>query len=470
MDQLDALRERVEALAGLAEVDPRVLSGDAALSWVKSIGEVLRAGETLLAPFAVRLEELTEGPSRYARWKGHPSAAALIAHVTGISQSQAMALGALGRVMTREIPVVSPEALDFDSLPDAPPAPPVASPEDASPQDSAPRGAAPDPLPPVRPQAPVMELSPLAKAARDRTLSTEAIRVIETTLEAMTIDTAEVEAVLVSKARGMKIREVRRLCHAVFAEWDRDGYEARQEAQRPQRELVFFQRRDGMVGVHGTLDAASAASVAAVFDAEASAALHGQRELPEDERRSLGQINVDILVQLARHAQGCDQATTRPKTTVVVRVDEKALREDVGLATCDALEGPISMQTLRRMAVDAEVVPVVMGGGSLPLDVGRAARYATPAIRVALGERDKGCAMCSRPLPWCDAHHIDFWSHGGRTSTRNMVMLCVGCHHRVHDCGWIIEVDDRDNVSFIPPATVDPHRRRQPASSARFAA
>jgi len=51
-----------------------------------------------------------------------------------------------------------------------------------------------------------------------------------------------------------------------------------------------------------------------------------------------------------------------------------------------------------------------------------------------------------------------------------MVMLCVGCHHRVHDCGWIIEVDDRDNVSFIPPATVDPHRRRQPASSARFAA
>ena len=108
MDQLGALRERVEALAGLASVDPSTLSGDAALAWVKSIGEVLRAGETLLAPFAVRLDDLSEGPSRYARWKGFPSAAALIAHVTGISHAQASALGALGRVMTREIPVVAP--------------------------------------------------------------------------------------------------------------------------------------------------------------------------------------------------------------------------------------------------------------------------------------------------------------------------------------------------------------------------
>ena len=93
-----------------------------------------------------------------------------------------------------------------------------------------------------------------------------------------------------------------------------------------------------------------------------------------------------------------------------------------------------------------------------------------PAIRIALGERDKGCAMCSRPLPWCDAHHIEFWSRDGRTSARNMVMLCGGCHHRVHDCGWIIHVDDHDNVSFIPPASVDPYRRRQSSSSARSAA
>jgi len=451
MDALTSLNERVQALAGLADVDPTVLSGDAALGWVRSIGEVMRAAETVLAPFAVRLEELTDGPSRYARWKGFPSAAALIAHETGISHSQAHALGSLGRVMTRETPVVA-EEFDLAALADMPDAP----------------------APPARPSpvavAPVMELSPLAKAARDRSLGTEAIRIIAATLEDMRAGVAEAEARLVARAPGMKTRELRRLCMNVFAELDPETYDARQENQRRERELIFFPRRDGMIGVKGALDVGSAGRILAWFDAEAKSAQGGQRDLPEDQQRSLGQINVDTLVALASHAQGCEQATTRPKTTVVVRVAEESLRADAGIAMCDGIETPISMQTLRRMAVDAEVLPVVMGGGSLPLDVGRAARYATPAIRTALGERDKGCANCAKPLPWCDAHHIEFWSRGGRTSARNMVMLCVGCHHRVHDCGWMIDVDEQDNVTFIPPATEDPRRRRRSASSARFAA
>ena len=454
MDELASLTERVEALAGLADVDPTALSGDAALGWARSIGEVMRAAETVLAPFAVRLEQLSEGPSRYARWKGFPSAAALIAHETGISQAQAFALGRLGRVMTREVAVAAP--LDFEALNDMPDAP-------------SPR-AVPSPAPVAPVVAPVMELSPLAKAARDRSLGTEVIAIIAATLEAMRIDTAQVEALLVSRARGLKTREVRRLCLAVFAEWDPETYDARQREQRPQRELIFFPRRDGMVGFKGTLDVESAGRILPWFDAEANAAMHGQRELPEEQQRTLGQINVDTLVALANHAAGCESATTRPKTTLVVRVAEEALRDGVGAALCDSVEAPISMEVLRRMAIDAEVIPEVMGGGSLPLDVGRASRYATPAIRAALGERDKGCAMCAKALPWCDAHHIEFWSRGGRTSARNMVMLCVGCHHRVHDCGWIVEVDAADNVTFIPPATTDPRRRRQPSSSARFAA
>jgi len=463
MDAMESLKERVEALAGLASVDPSTLSGDAALTWVRSIGSLMRASEAVLAPFAVRLEELTQGPSRYARWKGFGSAAALIAHETGISQSQAYALGALGRVMTREVPVVAaPVGIDFEDLPAAsvPPLLPDAVSGSVQP-------VAPAPAPIV---APVMEASPLAKAARDRLLGTEAIRIIAATLDDMRIDTAEVEALLVSKARGLKPREVRRLCLTVFAEWDPDAYEARQAAQRPERELVFFPRMDGMVGFKGTLDAVSAGRILPHFEAEAKAAQHAQRDYPDAEQRTEWQINVDTLVALANHAEGCEQATTRPKTTMVVRVSEEALRTGVGLGSCDSLEAPISMETLRRMAIDAEVIPEVMGGGSLPLDVGRASRLATRPIRIAIGERDKGCAMCGKALPWCDAHHIEFWSRDGKTSARNMVMLCVGCHHRVHDCGWIIEVDEHDDVSFIPPASTDPRRRRQPASSARFAA
>jgi hypothetical protein len=42
---------------------------------------------------------------------------------------------------------------------------------------------------------------------------------------------------------------------------------------------------------------------------------------------------------------------------------------------------------------DADIVPVVLGGRGEVLDVGRAMRTATPAIRRAVTARDKGCAV-----------------------------------------------------------------------------
>ena len=313
-------------------------------------------------------------------------------------------------------------------------------------------------------------VSPLAQAAKDGVLGEPKIRVIAQTLADMTVETGELEELLVVRAHRLRLRELRVLCLQKFAELDPETYADRQRTQRKERELRFFPKPDGMVGVIGNLDVETAGHVLALFDAETKSAMHSQRAWDPSEQRTIGQINADILASLVRHANGCDRATTRPKTTMVVRVDEESMRAGLGFGTCDSLEGPISMETLRRMAIDAEVLPVVMGGDSLPLDVGRAKRYATHAQRIAVGERDQGCAMCRAPLTWCDGHHIDWWSLGGKTSADNTVMLCVGCHHRVHDCGWIVEVSAAHEVTFIPPAKVDPHRRRQPSSSARLAA
>jgi hypothetical protein len=461
MEGLESLHERVDALAGLAAVDPATLSGDQALAWVTVLVRARDMIDALAAPLIGRIAELSEGPSRFARWKGYPSAAALLSGATGLAASDAHRLAALGRAMTRtveahadEAPPASADALDLGS--------PESGPTDRETLSAAP---APSSTP-----TPVRVLSPLAQAARDGRLGAEKIRIIETTVAAMGIDTAQFEVDAVARAPKLTLRQLRVWCLTQFAERDPQAYADRQERQREDRYLAFTPRPDGMVGVSGLLDSETAARALSWFGPEARARMAAQRDWDEAEKLSVGQINADILAALVSHAEGCHEATTRPKTTVVVRFPLADLEREAGFGTCDAVEGPVSYATLRRMAVDAEFLPVVLGGASLPIDVGRARRGFSDAQRVAIGERDGGCAWCTAPPAWCDTHHIRFWSRGGRSDSRNGVLLCVGCHHRVHDCGWEIEVDAQGEVWFIPPATVDPQWRRQPSSSVRLAA
>ena len=64
-------------------------------------------------------------------------------------------------------------------------------------------------------------------------------------------------------------------------------------------------------------------------------------------------------------------------------------------------------EAARRLACDARILPVVLGGAGEPLDVGRAAYIVPTGLRRALIARDRGCAFpgCDRPPHWCHAHH-----------------------------------------------------------------
>ena len=124
-----------------------------------------------------------------------------------------------------------------------------------------------------------------------------------------------------------------------------------------------------------------------------------------------------------------------------------------------AFTGPVPAATVRKLACDADVLPVVLSGAGRILDIGRAQRLFPPHLRKALHARDGGCAFpgCTIPGPWTEAHHIQYWSRGGSTSTDNGVLLCSHHHHEVHKQNWQIIV--RAGVPwFIPPAYVDPER------------
>jgi HNH endonuclease len=94
----------------------------------------------------------------------------------------------------------------------------------------------------------------------------------------------------------------------------------------------------------------------------------------------------------------------------------------------DLLSGPGGLASfLRRRQLGAR-----LGGPSLPLDIGYA-QTIPPGIRNAVILRDKRCRWaggCSQPASACEVHHVRHKANGGKTSTKECVLLC-SYHHQV---------------------------------------
>ncbi|NEE02198.1 HNH endonuclease signature motif containing protein [Phytoactinopolyspora halotolerans] len=122
--------------------------------------------------------------------------------------------------------------------------------------------------------------------------------------------------------------------------------------------------------------------------------------------------------------------------------------------------GPISSESLRRLACDADITTVLVDQHGVPLRVGRTERLVTPGIYTALIARDRGCAFpgCTRPPAWTQAHHIVHWADGGPTDLENLVLVCTHHHRVIHHGGWEVRLGTDGHPEFLPPPWVDPDR------------
>ena len=77
---------------------------------------------------------------------------------------------------------------------------------------------------------------------------------------------------------------------------------------------------------------------------------------------------------------------------------------------------------------------VLLSETGQPLWKGRAARLVTAEQWIALVVRDEGCVLCTADHTRCEAHHLLPWEapDRGETNIDNLALLCVDCHHRVH--------------------------------------
>ncbi|WP_199236752.1 HNH endonuclease signature motif containing protein [Kribbella antiqua] len=150
------------------------------------------------------------------------------------------------------------------------------------------------------------------------------------------------------------------------------------------------------------------------------------------------------------------------KANITVTIDYNDLKNITTNATGQLVYGDnLSAAAIRRLACDANIIPLILGSNSEPLDVGRSERLVNRAMRRALNARDKGCVVCGAPPIYCDAHHLTHWIDGGVTAVSNLVLLCRRHHVDLHHGHWTIQIID-GLVHVARPTWADPQPRHKP--------
>ncbi len=252
--------------------------------------------------------------------------------------------------------------------------------------------------------------------------------------------------------------------------------EAQRRRARTKRHLRWGDDADGSMWFRGALPHLEAAPLIAQLEAYVERDRHAERdrlkatratkpspkvvrEQAGDIQRTPDQRRADALTHLAaEHRDAPNSIGDRPRIVVTIR--EQDLREDAEKAGALASGAKITAGDLRRLCCDADVMPVVLGGASEILDVGRTQRLVTPAIRKALTLRDKGCIFpgCTAPDTRCEAHHLQPWWAGGHTALHNLVLLCPHHHtlvepdrYRRPGDRWTIHIDHDTGQPIITP-------------------
>jgi hypothetical protein len=136
--------------------------------------------------------------------------------------------------------------------------------------------------------------------------------------------------------------------------------------------------------------------------------------------------------------------------TLVITMGFDAMLTGVGVATVEG-GARISAGEARRLACRAGIIPAVLGGPSVVLDLGREQRLFTRHQKLAMNLKYNGCAAanCDRPPAWTEAHHRHPWSAGGRTDLTNGIPLCPPHHHMAdHPEAWNMHTLPSGKVRF----------------------
>ncbi|KQP56653.1 HNH endonuclease signature motif containing protein [Agreia sp. Leaf283] len=259
---------------------------------------------------------------------------------------------------------------------------------------------------------------------------------------------------------------------------DRESVAENEREMQARQEAKIWTDRDGMVHLRASFAPEDGAWFKNTLDLLLGPRIGGPRlvhgkaatmaKALEDDPRTTEQIRASVLVALLKAGALVDEnallAQKRPTVQVVVRADELTRPNSDGVAFIEGTGIPVSMKTIDRLVCDTGIVPVIVDSAGAPLDLGREVRLFTAKQRLAIASLQGGCVVagCNAPPSFCEVHHIDPWSEGGKTDVEDGVLLCRFHHMHLHNHGHriarIAGERYKDSYRWVPSAEVDPLR------------
>ncbi|WUJ68713.1 HNH endonuclease [Kribbella soli] len=272
------------------------------------------------------------------------------------------------------------------------------------------------------------------------------------------------ERQLVKLAAHLSPGELRQAGNRMRDILDTDGPEP-EELKAYDRESLTLMPADRGVKFRGYLANENAELLRALIHAGARPHKTVDGE-PDPRPRDKRQADA-LTAALGNAAAAVEAGQSAPKAQVTVTIDFEDLKAATADASGQLVYGDgLSAATVRRLACDAKIIPLVLGSNSEPLDVGRSERLVTRAMRRALNARDNGCVICGAPPIMCDAHHLLSWIDGGETKISNLALLCRRHHVDLHHGTWTISITNgtihvtRPTWADPPPNSQRPQRRQ----------
>ena len=253
---------------------------------------------------------------------------------------------------------------------------------------------------------------------------------------------------------------------------------------------------NGMVKLFAQFDPETGARIRNAIDEEVDRVYRAQRDDPTD-NRSHQHVVSDAIANLILGAR----ATGTSRTELVVLIDLHTLitgdpqpAEAEGDATvdgvattraarpaasgrcCETSHGtPLPIEAVRRIACESGIVPAVLNGDGVVVDLGRSQRLASAAQRQALQVMYPTCAFngCTTSFARCEIHHIDPFGPptNGETNIDKLVPACQRHHHHIHDhhLKLTLAADTRTLTVTSPDGSAELHplptrRRRRPGA------
>ena len=291
----------------------------------------------------------------------------------------------------------------------------------------------------------------LRDAVTDGEIPMANARTLAQASEKTSADQVRQDGDLLEKAASLSPDQFVREANRWAAQRQDDGGEGQYRRQRARRRLsIWKDDGDGMVHLRGELDPVAGAKLHKRLLKEAERLRRCDLNSPGGEKRSLRQRLADALDTLS--ATGSSEGSRGAPSADIAIVQHLSPDGDKAFAEVSG-GGVIPQSVLEEHFCNARIVGVVYSSKGVPLWRGPALPRPTKAQMDALIARYGGCGGCNEHYAVCQAHHIRPRSQGGPTDIDNLMLLCWGCHDKVHHHGWRV-VPNGDLHTIAPPERI----------------